>query len=133
MTDELPLTNRERTVFKLTVAAVVGSLIFVSPAAAQASNGGLCGTALEDVFNALMQLALYGGFAAMVLSYVGTNALMSLPGVGQEQEESLKRMQSKALSNGVKIFAVPVIIVAINSITSALPIANCINLVPFTP
>jgi len=121
----------DRTVVRLLLGLVIGSLMLVSPAAAQ-SNGGFCGTQLAEVFNALLQLALYGGFALAILSYLGANAAMGMPGVSQNQEQQLKEYQSSAIRNGLKIFAVPVIIVALNGITGgALPVASCVELTPW--
>lgn len=125
------LSPRDRTALKIAIGAVFGSLLLVTPAAAQ-SNGGFCGTQIEQVFNSLMQLALYGGFGVAVLSYLGANALMGLPGVNQTQEEKMKELQSTAIRNGIKIFAVPVIIAALDTITGgALPIASCMELTPW--
>jgi len=126
-----PFDVDDRTAIRVLITLTTGSLFLVTPAAAQ-SAGGLCGTQIETVFNSLMQLALYGGFGLAVLSYVGTSAMMGMPGVSQGQEQNLKEVQSSAIRNGIKIFAVPVIIVALNSITGgALPIAGCIDLTPF--
>lgn len=127
-----PSNIDDRTAFRALITLTVGSLMLVSPAAGQ-SAGGFCGTEIETVFNALMQLALYGGFAMAVLTYVGTSAMMGMPGVSQSQEQNLKEVQSSAIRNGIKIFAVPIVIVALDSITGgALPlVSNCMNLTPF--
>jgi len=122
----------DRTALRALITLTTGSLLLATPAAAAPSAGGLCGTQIETVFNALMELALYGGFGLAVLSYIGTSAMMGMPGVSQGQEKNLKEVQSSAIRNGIKIFAVPVVIVALNSITGgALPIAGCIDLTPF--
>jgi hypothetical protein len=126
-----PSNIDDRTAFRALITLTVGSLMLVSPAAAQ-NAGGFCSSQLSNIFNALMQLALYGGFAMAVLSYVGTSALMGMPGVSQGQEQNLKEVQSSAIRNGIKIFAVPMIIVAIDSITgNSLPLVSCMNLTPF--
>lgn len=133
-TNKQPMTStrfsiNDRTVFRVMISLVIGSVILVSPAAAQGS-GGLCNTQLNSIFNAVMQLALYGGFALAILSYVGTSAMMGLPGVSQGQEQNLKEVQSSAIRNGAKIIAVPLAVAGLNQVVS-LPVANCLTLVPF--
>jgi hypothetical protein len=120
-------TTRNRIALQLTIGATLASLVLVTPAVAQGS-GGFCNGTINNVFQSVFSLAIYGGFGMAMLSYVGGNALMSVPGIGENQEERLKNMQSKAIRNGIKIFAIPVIILAINSATGgALPIADCVT------
>lgn len=131
--------THQRTILKLATSGIVGSLLFVAPALAVptggiplASNGGFCGTEIANVVNTILQLALYGGFAMTVVGYIGANAIIGIPGVDENQEERMKKMQSSSVRRGMKIFAVPIIIVAINEITGgALPIADCLNLTPW--
>lgn len=136
---DLNISIHQRRTAKLATAGVFGSLLLVTPAAAQGpiglplqSAGGLCGTTIATVVNTMLQLALYGGFAMTILGYLGANAVIGIPGVDENQEERMKQMQSSAVRRGLKIFAVPVVIVAINSITGgALPIADCLQLTPW--
>jgi len=131
-------SDRSRTILEFATAGILGSLTLVGTAAAepsvalQFSAGGFCGGNIETVVNSLLQLALYGGFAMSIFGYIGANAVIGIPGIDENQEERLKQMQSSAVRRGVKIFAVPVIIVALNSVTNgALPIADCLNVTPW--
>jgi len=136
---DLNISIHQRRTAKLATAGVFASLLLVTPAAAQGpiklplqSAGGLCGTTIATVVNTMLQLALYGGFAMTILGYLGANAVIGIPGVDENQEERMKQMQSSAVRRGLKIFAVPVVIVAVNSITGgALPIADCLQLTPW--
>jgi hypothetical protein len=136
---DLSITIRQRRTATLATAGILGSLLLVAPAAAQEpigvplqSAGGFCGTTIATVVNTILQLALYGGFAMTILGYLGANAIIGIPGVNENQEERMKQMQSSAVRRGLKIFAVPIVIVAINSITGgALPIADCLKLTPW--
>jgi hypothetical protein len=137
--NESTLSDRNRTILEFTTAGILGSLTLVGTAAAEpsaviplVSNGGFCGGTIETVVNSLLQLALYGGFAMSIFGYIGANAIIGIPGIDENQEERLKQMQSSSIRRGVKIFAVPVLVVALNEVTNgALPIADCLNVTPW--
>jgi hypothetical protein len=91
----------------------------------------ICDTGfLPQIANAIIQLCIYGGGAGMFLTVMSTSAMESLPGLGDEQRQNLKRARRFSISAGGKLFAIgPISILIIEA--TGMPWAQCINLFPF--
>jgi hypothetical protein len=94
-------------------------------------NVNICDTGfLPQIANAIIQLCIYGGGAGMFLTVMSTSAVESLPSLGEEQRQSLKRARRFSISAGGKLFAIgPISILIIEA--TGMPWAQCINLFPF--
>lgn len=94
-------------------------------------NVNICDTGfLPQIANAIIQLCIYGGGAGMFLTVMSTSAMESLPSLGEEQRQSLKRARRFSISAGGKLFAIgPISILIIEA--TGMPWAQCINLFPF--
>lgn len=85
---------------------------------------------LPQVANAIIQLCIYGGGVGMFLTVMSTSAMESLPSLGEEQREQLKRARRFSISAGAKLLAIgPIAILIIEA--TGMPWASCINLFPF--
>jgi hypothetical protein len=100
------------------------------------SNGcvvdlNICNTGfLPQIANAIIQLCIYGGGVGMFLTVMSTSAMESLPSLGEEQRQNLKRARRFSISAGGKLFAIgPISILIIEA--TGMPWASCINLFPF--
>jgi|AntRauTorcE11898_2_1112593.scaffolds.fasta_scaffold03138_2 hypothetical protein len=94
-------------------------------------NLNICNTGfLPQIANAIIQLCIYGGGVGMFLTVMSTSAMESLPSLGEEQRQNLKRARRFSISAGGKLFAIGPISVLIIEATG-MPWAQCINLFPF--
>lgn len=91
----------------------------------------ICDTGfLPQIANAIIQLSIYGGGVGMFLTVMGTSAMESMPSLGEEQRQNLKKARRFSISAGAKLFAIgPISILIIEA--TGMPWADCINLFPF--
>ena len=91
----------------------------------------ICDTGfLPQIANSIIQLAIYGGGIGMFLTVMATSAMESLPSLGEEQRQNLKKARRFSISAGGKLFVIGPISVLIIEATG-MPWAQCINLFPF--
>lgn len=91
----------------------------------------ICDTGfLPQIANSIIQLCIYGGGVGMFLTVMATSAMESLPSLGEEQRQNLKKARRFSISAGGKLFVIGPISVLIIEATG-MPWAQCINLFPF--
>lgn len=122
-TNSLATTGLE-VVLLLTIATI-------PVAATGPSDNPVCNTGMiPSLMNTGIQLSIWGAGGVMFLTYVGTNALESIPFISQEQREMLKSARGTAIRRGFLVFlAGPVFTLFANA--ADIPLASCINFVPF--
>lgn len=100
-------------------------------AAAGSGDNPICNTGMiPGLMNVGIQLSIWGAGGGMFLTYVGTNALESVPFISQEQREALKSARGTAIRRGLLVFlAGPVFTLIANA--ADIPLAECIEFVPF--
>lgn len=84
---------------------------------------------LPNLLNAVIQISVWGSMSFAFATYVGTNAVESLP-VGQKHKEWAKEKRWDAIAGAGKTFVVGPVLAAV-VYASNTPVASCIQLMPF--
>lgn len=112
------------------ICLIIGSAVFAAPAAAQTSNP-ICAQdsmqPVEDILNAIIQLAFFGGVVGSIVTYFGTQAVEAAP-VSENRREQLKSLRKRTFGASIKmVVAGPAILFILDGVINI----NCLNLIPF--
>lgn len=113
------------------LASVLASLFAVSPAAAQSSNpvcSGDSGT-LPDMIEGFIQLTTAVGLMGLLVVWQA-DELMEMFTLSPEQKQMLKAHKRDAMKSGIVLLVLGPLYTIAGSVMG-LPIAQCVDLVPF--